>query len=105
MDESSCLVLYRCEGRERQGQQLGIRDGQSEWPDAVGLDQEFDETRRCCHSGRQPRQGWKQSRECPVRRPREHGAEVICCFEPARTVVMKARAAAIAVLIAGSSSL
>ena len=39
------VLLHRREGRQRQGHELGARDGQPERPDAPGLDAQLDEDR------------------------------------------------------------
>src|SRR6185312_2084158 len=46
MDEPACAVLSGREGRQGHRDQLGIRAGQPERPDAPGLDTQFHEGRR-----------------------------------------------------------
>src|SRR5262252_1819719 len=104
MDESSRMVLCRRQGRERQAQQLGIRDGQSEWTDAGGLDEEFDETRRFGHGRRESREGWKQSCECEISRFGQHRSEDVRRFQ-SRAAIMKVPTALVVVMIACSGTL
>src|SRR5262249_54298938 len=64
MDQPARLVLCKREGRSfRQARQLGSRNGQPQFPDAVRLDAKYDAGWNDCDFQRRPGQGREQSRE------------------------------------------